>query len=112
MSAKRKSVLLSEKIKIIARSKNGESLHSLAENTGYQRYQIRNWIRKEKQIISCNKQRQSKRVSGGGRKIMYPVIEEEILKWFRSQRSKKLIVNYSTLRREALSIAKVNIFKL
>lgn len=106
MSDKRKSILLSEKIKIVIRAKNGESLHSLEADTGYQRCQIRKWVKNESLLLSSTSKK-DKRIKGAGRKLMYPEIEEDVLSWFRRQRAKKLVVNYSTLRREAKRIAEV-----
>lgn len=105
-SAKRKSILVAEKIKIVMRAKNGESLHSLEANTGYQRSQIKRWIQNEKKLQELPGQK-AKRIKGAGRKIFFPEVEEEVLKWFKTQRLKKLVVNYSTLKREALRIAEV-----
>lgn len=103
---RRKNILLSEKMKIVTRARNGESLHSLERTTGYQRSQIRGWIRNvNKMNLFGNGKREHSRVKGGGRKPKFPQVEEELLAWFREQRSKKLVVNYSTIRREATTMA-------
>lgn len=100
----KRSITISDKLKIVTRAKNCESLHSLHKATGYQRNQIRIWIRNEEALLLCSKE--SRRTKGGGRKLEFPQIETNIINWFKVQRKKKLIVNYRNLRREAMRLAK------
>lgn len=97
------SITVAEKLKIVARAKNGESLHSLERGTGYQRCQIRKWIRNEDKLCITGKEK--RRTKGAGRKSAYPELEKAIMIWFRNQRSKKLVVNYNSMRRESLRLA-------
>ncbi len=74
---RKKNIKVADKIKIVNHAKNGESLHSLERATGYQRNQIRRWLKNEE--ILLQRENESSRVKGAGRKIMFPVIEKKMI---------------------------------
>ena len=92
-------ICVDEKLKIIARMKAGESLNTLEKDTGYQRSQIKRWIKQENELLAAKGN--AKRVSGGGRKPSYDKLEAAIVKWFCEKRAKKLVFTYLTIREKA-----------
>lgn len=99
----KKKITCATKKNIIMQVKSGTSLHSLEIRYGYQRQQIKKWVKQESKINMVNKSRN--RVSGGGRKQFYPALEKKLLLWFRDQRNRKLVINYPRLRAECRKIA-------
>ena len=79
--------------------KAGECLNKLQTRTGYQRSQIKRWARKESELLAVKGS--AKRIRVGGRKPLYNKLEDAIIRWFREERAKKLVVSYTMFREKA-----------
>lgn len=100
----RKNIKIAEKLRIIQQAKNGASLNSLEKSSGFQRCQIRQWLKNEDKLLQLQKSKS--RINGGGRKNLFPELENQTMEWFRKQRDRKLVVTYASFRKQAQLIAK------
>lgn len=101
----RTKINISAKLNIISQVKNGASLHSLSKSSGFQRAQIKNWLKNEVRLTNTDCKNKC-RVRGGGRRASFPQLEVKLLDWFQHQRRQKLIVNFRRIRIEANKFAK------
>lgn len=67
----RTKINISAKLNIISQVKNGASLHSLSKSSGFQRAQIKNWLKNEVRLTNTDCKSKC-RVRGGGRRASFP----------------------------------------
>ena len=73
----------------------------MERNRSISRKSIGKWLQNSPQIIA-NSASNSPRLPGSGRKLFFPEVENELLRFFKEQRGNKLSVNKDDLRRHAI----------
>ena len=79
-----------------------KSIHSVTKKFKVDRKRVREWVQKEKKVISMRGKRF--RVDGGGRKLTDVELEEEVLSWILQRRSDMLRVSRKLIIFKAKSI--------
>ena len=87
------------------RYRNGEKLYRLEQDTGFQRAQIKNWLKNEDRLLSVKVKQKRKRVSASGPGAKFQEVEEHLFSRFKDEREQKHQVNYLRLREKAQEIA-------
>ena len=108
MSA-RKSYSLSFNLKVIDDVKEGVSKHRAALKYGVHRKKVEEWCLKEQSVrtLKGNNVSSRKRPKGGGRKVKYQDIEDDLMTWFHDRREKGVRVTGKELKHEALRLHKI-----
>jgi hypothetical protein len=87
---KRNVYTITEKCSVIRMvQENNLSLRQAEKEVGVDRKLLRDWINKSPQLMQAEGT-SSCRLSGGGRKCMYPELEKQILDWLKDQRERNL----------------------
>ena len=101
----RREIPVAKKLEVLKRYRNGEKLYRLEQDTGFQRAQIKNWLKNEDRLLSVKVKQKRKRVSGSGPSAKFQEVEEHLFSWFKDEREQKHQVNYLRLREKAQEIA-------
>ena len=59
----RREIPVAKKLEVLKRNRNGEKLYRLEQDTGFQRAQIKNWLKNEYRLLSVKVKQKRKRVS-------------------------------------------------
>jgi hypothetical protein len=99
----RNSYSVNEKLHAIALYDKYRSLARVSRETGVHRKCIRRWVNQREELVTniSNVEKTSrKRLSGGGRKALYPEIEGYIYNWLLEQHSLNLPVRHKLVQQE------------
>jgi hypothetical protein len=99
----RNSYSIEEKLNAIALYDKYNSLARVSRETGVHRKCIRRWVNQREELITniTNAEKTSrKRLSGGGRKALFPEIEGYIYNWLLEQHSLNLPVKHKLVQQE------------
>lgn len=103
--SKRICYTIADKIEVIKKVKVTNNLSAVSRQLNVDWKTIRGWVQMESELVNMQNKKKRRRI-GGGRKPFFPQIEEQLYKWFKSERLyKKCVVNYRRLREKALEIA-------
>ena len=58
----RREIPVAKKLEVLKRYRNGEKLYRLEQDTGFQRAQIKNWLKNEDRLLSVKVKQKRKRV--------------------------------------------------
>ena len=89
----RSSYTVEFKLKAVRRLKSEFSgnLSKASRALNISRKQLREWNRNEVKMANLSN-KQSRRYAGAGRGAKYPLLEEQLLAWFKDQRESKLVL--------------------
>jgi hypothetical protein len=99
----RNSYSIEEKLNAIALYDKYNSLARVSRETGVHRKCIRRWVNQREELLSNitnNEKTSRKRLSGGGRKALFPEIEGYIYNWLQEQHSQNLPVRHKLIQQE------------
>ena len=98
------------KMKIINHAKNTGNRRQTARDNNINERLVRYWVGEEKSIkealgnVTNTRTQTSFRVTGGGRKVLYEDMENELFEWVISLRAKHLRVTRESIQDKALAI--------
>ena len=74
----RREIPVAKKLEALKRYRNGEKLYRLEQDTGFQRAQIKYWLKNEDRLLSVKEKQKRKRVSGSGPGAKFQEVEEHL----------------------------------
>jgi hypothetical protein len=88
----RKSYKIEYKLKIIREYKKTKNYYILSKQTNIN---LIEWVNREYEFIQESNRKNNKRLSGSGRKLIYPAdFDSALLAWFNNERENKRGVSY------------------
>jgi hypothetical protein len=97
----RKSYKIEFKSKVIEEYKKTNNYNALAKKTNLKISSIIEWVKKEYEYKQELCRKNLKRLSEGGRKIIFAGdFDQELLEWFKKERENKRAVNYKQLKNQ------------
>ena len=98
----RKSYKIEYKLKIIREYKKTNNYYALSKQTNINISTLIEWVNREYEFIQESNRKNNKRLSGSGRKLIYPAdFDSALLAWFNNERENKRGVSYKQLKQEA-----------
>jgi hypothetical protein len=90
VSSKRRAWTVQEKLNAINDFKKCKNISQVSRQHHCDRKQLREWLKKEEQLLLIKKQRHGKklkRLKGGGAKTCYKKLDQQLINWFTSKRT-------------------------
>ncbi|CAF4738728.1 unnamed protein product [Rotaria sp. Silwood2] len=87
---KRRQWSIKEKLDVIALFDKNQSKRKTAREEGCTTAQLRNWLKNKENLLEMykkKKDRKSKRLKGGGKKLVYADLNDRLFTWYRSRRT-------------------------
>ena len=98
----RKSYKIEYKLKIIGEYKKTKNYYALSKQTKINISTLIEWVNREYEFTQESNRKNNKRLSGPGRKLIYPAdFDSALLAWFNNERENKRAVSYKQLKQEA-----------
>ncbi|OOY49140.1 hypothetical protein BOV97_13080 [Solemya velum gill symbiont] len=99
-TARRMSYDASFKLKVVQRALEMKNNRQTADHFGVSEKQVRDWIKIREKLASGSKN--SKRLTGGGRKSENPVLEDSLVEWLTEQRKSGIAISGKMIKLESL----------
>ena len=102
IKSSRKSYKIEYKLKIIREYKKTKNYYALSKQTNINISTLIEWVNREYEFKQESNRKNNKRLSGSGRKLIYPAdFDSGLLAWFNNERENKRGVSYKQLKQEA-----------